>query len=206
MCKPRYPVEKEYEALRNELLLGKKYVFERPILIITAAFASAQLLKNDIAIYIAPIVIGLLSFNLWFTVNRLGSMARIVAYIQIILEDKEVSWFGWETSLRKYRKWLKIQNLNIRDIEINLESVYDNLGYYPVIFWVHIAANLFTAIFIILYTYIFSWIVWPIAIICILSMGLFTKYAYNHRPIVKIMEIEQNRKIWKDVLDNWNNL
>ena len=75
MSEPRYPEEKEYETLRAELLDGKKYVFERPILIITAALASVQLLEKGQAIYLTPIVIWLLSFNLWFTVNRIGSIA-----------------------------------------------------------------------------------------------------------------------------------
>jgi hypothetical protein len=45
---------------------------------------------------------GLLVFNFWFTINRLGSAARIVAYIQVVLEAGR-PWRGWETSLRSYR-------------------------------------------------------------------------------------------------------
>ncbi|MFH0728115.1 MAG: hypothetical protein V2B19_17460 [Pseudomonadota bacterium] len=207
MSEPRYPEEKEYETLRAELLDGKKYVFERPILIITAALASVQLLEKGQAIYLTPIVIWLLSFNLWFTVNRIGSIARIVAYIQLILEDKDALWFGWETSLRKYRKWLKNGNLNVRTIQINQEAVYDSLGYYPVIFYVHVAANFLTAGLSVAYALATpSVLAWLIVGIVLLSVGVFTLYASKNSPRMIRPQIEQNRKIWGDVLANWEAL
>ncbi|MCJ7481870.1 MAG: hypothetical protein MUO31_02785 [Thermodesulfovibrionales bacterium] len=207
MTAPRYSEEKEYETLRAELLGGKKYVFERPILIITAALASFQLLEKDHAIYLAPIVIWLLSFNLWFSVNRMGSIARIAAYIQLVLEDGDSQWFGWETSLRKYRKWLKNGNLNVKNIQINDDSVYDNLGYYPVIFYVHVFAIWLSTVLIIAYAVVSSSILTGIiACISLISSGIFTIYALKNSPRIIRPQIEQNRQIWKNVFKTWSTL
>ena len=172
---PRYSEDNEYETLRSELLEGKKYVFERPILIITAALASIQLLDNEQIIYLPPVVIWLLSFNLWFSVNRMGSIARIAAYIQLVLENEQSTWYGWETSLRKYRKWLKEKNLNVKKIKINDDSVYDSLGYFPVIFHVHLFANWLSALLSIIYAgYEPSATTCGIAAISMLSVCVFT--------------------------------
>jgi hypothetical protein len=59
MNEPRFTPEKEFETLRNELLQGKRYVFERPILIITASLAFIQFVDKQYAIYFPAIVIGL---------------------------------------------------------------------------------------------------------------------------------------------------
>ena len=207
MAEPRYTPEKEYETLRAELLDGKKYVFERPILIITAALASVQLVEKDHAIYLAPIVVWLLAFNLWFTVNRMGSIARIVAYTQLILEDKASPWFGWETSLRKYRKWLKSNKLKVQSVPITQEAVYDSLGYYPVIFSVHVATNWLIAILSIVYAFIApSRRGWVVAATVAVSVVVFTVYAIKSRPREIRPQIEQNRKIWSDVFANWDAL
>jgi hypothetical protein len=209
MPEPRYSPEKEYETLRAELLDGKKYVLGRPILIITAGLASVHLVENDHPIYLAPIIVWLLAFNLWFTVNRMGSMARIVAYIQLILEDKDSRWLGWETSLRNYRKWLKTGNLKVRSTPIEEVAVYDSLGYYPVIFLVHIAANLLTAALSVAYACASdspSIYAKPIAALVLISLGVFIVYAIKSRPSIIRPQIEQNRKIWADVFTNWSTL
>jgi len=127
MNEPRYNPDLEYETLRNELLQGKKYVFERPILIITGSFAIVQFIDKQYALYFPLVIIGLLFFNLWFTINGIDSMARIVGYIQLVLEDKDVKWHGWETSLRNYRKWLKGNDFQNKKIDINETVIYDNL-------------------------------------------------------------------------------
>lgn len=72
--------EKEYETLRQELSDNKKYVFERPLLIITAAFIFSDfVLETPFAMLFPILVIYLLLFNLKFTRNRLNSSARIVS-------------------------------------------------------------------------------------------------------------------------------
>lgn len=77
--------EKEYELLRNELNDNKKYVFERPLIIFTAACIFLDYISNTGYIMLFPcLIILLLLFNLHFTANRLNSNARIIAYIRYI--------------------------------------------------------------------------------------------------------------------------
>ncbi len=96
--------EAEYKALRDELIQAKGYVFERPIVIAALAVASTKFLEKPVLFVIPSLVAMVFLFNLWFSVNRLRSATRIVAYIQCVLEEKVVTWQGWETSLRHYRQ------------------------------------------------------------------------------------------------------
>ena len=80
---PCFKPDKEYDALRRELDEGKKYVFERPLLLITLGIASARFAeKEQYIIGISPMLIGLLFFNLWFTANRIQSMSRNITLLQ----------------------------------------------------------------------------------------------------------------------------
>ncbi len=205
MAGPTYSAEKEYETLRNELLDGRKYVFERPILIITVGLAMTQFVQEQYAVCFPLVIIGLLFFNLWFTVNRMSSVSRIVAYIQLVLENKDSKWYGWETSLIGYRKWLKAN----KEEKINLddEVIYDNLGYYPTIYWMHliitIGVFLILAIFTINY---FEWenVVW--SILTLIVLVVFISYAIKKRPENAKKLIEENRQIWKKVFEQWDEL
>lgn len=201
---PRYNAEKEYETLRNELLQSKQYVFERPILIITGSIAFIQFIDKQYAIYFPLIIIGLLSFNLWFTVNRMISMARIIAYIQLVLENKECKWFGWETSLRNYRKWLHLNQKSVDQIKIEDEAVYDNLGYYPTIFYMHIIVTIL--VFLILVIFSINHFESQNISLSLLTLGLlvlFIVYAIKKRPNKIKPQIEKNRQIWKMVFNDW---
>ncbi len=204
---PRYSVEKEYETLRSELLQGKQYVFERPILIITASIAFIQFVDKQYAIYFPSIIIGLLSFNLWFTVNRMSSMARIIAYIQLVLETDKSNWYGWETSLRNYRKWLKLNHKSVNQIQIENEAIYDNLGYYPTIFYLHIIVTIL--VFLILAIFSINHLKSSNILWSLLTLGfliLFISYAIKNRPNKTKPQIEKNRQIWKMVFNDWENL
>ncbi len=204
---PRYSVEKEYETLRSELLQGKQYVFERPILIITASIAFIQFVDKQYAIYFPSIIIGLLSFNLWFTVNRMSSMARIIAYIQLVLETDKSNWYGWETSLRNYRKWLKLNHKSVNQIQIENEAIYDNLGYYPTIFYLHIIVTIL--VFLILAIFSINHLKSSNILWSLLTLGfliLFIRYAIKNRPNKTKPQIEKNRQIWKMVFNDWENL
>jgi len=115
--------EKEYESLRNEINDNRKYVFERPLLIFSAAcifFDSVS--KTDYAILFPCLIVLLLLFNLHFTANRLNSNARIIAYIRLYIEKNQPSNYQWETFLNAYR--------------INGEN--KGLKYYPIIYYFHI--------------------------------------------------------------------
>ena len=100
----------EYKSLRDELRINRGFVFERPILILGAAatFAAASARsENFFAIALLPIPFLLaLWFNLWFTVNRLMSNSRIIAYIYLFLEvnsELKDKWKGWENALVAWR-------------------------------------------------------------------------------------------------------
>ncbi|MCD4655939.1 MAG: hypothetical protein K8S87_00195 [Planctomycetes bacterium] len=83
-----YSPADEYSTLRCEIIQGKKYVFERPLLIFTLSIAALNFMDKSLVAYLPAMAIGFIMFNLWFTVNRSKSTARIVAYIQIELEEK----------------------------------------------------------------------------------------------------------------------
>lgn len=199
----------EYDTLRDELNQSKKYVFERPLLI--AGLGIALLTAKDVQ-YGAPLLAlltGLLLFNHWFTVNRLMSAARIVAYIQVVLEGNTV-WRGWETSLREYRIWLKddVKAKNkIVDGELDQKAVPDALMYYPPIFQIHIAFVTLCVIAGFLLT-----IKQPNAInvgatvVLVLLAGGFGLGCWKWRPSKMRSLIERNIVIWKHVLDIKDNM
>ncbi|NQU39690.1 MAG: hypothetical protein HQ523_07035 [Lentisphaerae bacterium] len=64
-----YSPAAEYNSLRSELLQGKRYVFERRLLIVTLSLAGLNLIDKAYVAYLPPMAIGLLMFNLWFTVS-----------------------------------------------------------------------------------------------------------------------------------------
>jgi len=135
----------EYSTLRDELLQNKKYVFERPLLIITAAGIASVKLSGEPSLAFLPLllVIVLLS-NLWFTVNRLQSNARIIAYIAVVLESgSDAIWVGWENALRQHRMWSKRHTPEEQSAErlkyFDPCSVPDAMSFYPALWWLHLA-------------------------------------------------------------------
>ena len=197
----------EAETLRAELLEGKKYVFERPLLIITATIALLNLPDKSFAPFIPLTTISLLMFNLWFTVNRLKSISRISAYIQIELEEKLYKpWLGWESSLRHYRKWMKLNKKTLKNIlekNIDEESIPDALGFYPTIYLMHIIMVIFS-----LYSSIWlikSYPEFNSKFSNVISMLLFIPFcviSYHWRPSVLRNSIEEYRVIWIEIYKN----
>lgn len=194
------PVQ-EYQTLRQELLESKRYVFERPLLIATAGIAALSAVKGGYVPAVPLFMAIFLLFNFWFTVNRLHSAARIVAYIQLELEERSFgTWKGWETCLREYRKWLKKPTANI-DSELDQEAVPDALMYYPPIYRLHI--GIASLVMISSSVLAFSDRTW-LAIGCLtgtfLLIAWFFKAAYEYQPKLMRTGIERNRVIWKHVL------
>ena len=141
----------EYNGLRLELAENKKYVFERPLITISAGFAAFAIVGKDYWWFIPPVIIFLLLFSLKFTINRMESSARIVAYIQLFLE-REGAPFGWERFLRLYRivdNLLSKKNYHSlsKQIEIQIETQLEkytprNFGYYPIVRDFHLFSGL----------------------------------------------------------------
>jgi hypothetical protein len=137
----------EYETLRNELLQNKQYVFERPLIIITAAGVAAVQLSDKPSVLLLPILlITLLLINLWFTVNRLKSIARIAAYISVVLESAPKTWIGWESALREHRIWIKSHNPEEQEKilanHIKSEAIPDAMMFYGPLFLLHVVTVL----------------------------------------------------------------
>ena len=192
----------EYNTLRDELNQSKKYVFERPLIIVGAgaALLTSEGLKYGSAL--PTLLIGLLFFNLWFTVNRLKSASRIIAYIQVVLES-DTLWKGWETSLRLYRMWTK-NNPKFEKVverELNRKAVPDAMMYYPPIFQIHIAL-----VVVCLIAGFLLMIKQPDTInisanvIMVLLTGLYVRYCWKCKPSRMKSLIEQNIVIWEYAL------
>jgi hydrogenase-4 membrane subunit HyfE len=154
-----------------------------------------------------PIAIGLLMFNLWFTLNRMQSLARIVAYIQLELEEKAYGpWLGWETCLRHYRKWTKLNKLSVKGIiksKLEGDVVPGAAGYYPTIYLMHIVAVIVTSIGSLAYAIMNQGTTnLVMAIITCLLLLLFLVYASKHRPDKMRSYIEEDRIIWLEVFED----
>jgi len=188
----------EYQTLRDEILQSKKYVFERPLLIITVALASINFIEKPYIACFPPIAIGLLTFNLWFTVNRMKSIARIVAYIQLELEERRWQpWLGWETCLRYYRKWSK-QDQSKQD----QSPVPDTIGYYYTIFIMHVCAVLILFIFSLLEILNkFSWYTFIFFVFTVIACIVFFCFAFNWSPKKCLGMLEEERFRWRCIFE-----
>ena len=125
----------EFNALREELRINRKFIFERPLLIVGGAYAANALFKSTSpnSEFLGLIVVFILFYNLWFTINRLKSSARIIGFIKIFHESEyKYSWIGWESSLIKYRNYCKNNKEKINSIRkkyLNMEQ-YDTRRFY----------------------------------------------------------------------------
>jgi hypothetical protein len=203
---------REYDTLRNELLEAKRHVFERPLIIAALAAAGLQFLDKPFALVLPSIVALLTIFNFWFTMNRVQSANRIVAYIQLVLEPSaKLQWIGWESSLRKYRGWLKA-NPDARtfvDAQLDQTAVPDALMYYPALYYFHFAL-MFSALLASggLLIQQSNWWRFVFFLPTLLLAGQSMKYFTRWKPSRLRASIERNRVIWKNALgedriDSW---
>src|SRR5208337_5044944 len=124
----RFGPAQEYETLRHEFLEAKRYVFERPLAITALAGIAWHNTGGSQLIALAAAIAFVTLFNLWFTVGRVESGARIAAYIQLVLEpSSEIPWTGWESSLRENRKWLIGWDNNKRGLDKYIKENLDFL-------------------------------------------------------------------------------
>lgn len=194
----------EYQTLRQELLESKRYVFERPLVIAAAGIAALGAFEEGQAAPVPLVVTGLLLFNLWFTVNRLRSASRIVAYIQLQLEREPIApWRGWETALRDYRMWLKRHDAEaVARNEMEKDAIPDALMYYPAIHRLHLGI---ASLAIASTVYVLMRSPTPLSIACaggtILLAIWLSIHAVRYRPANMKDLIERNRVIWKQVLE-----
>jgi len=193
----------EYDTLRDELKQSRQYVFERPLLIVGVGVAllTAEGVRYGAAL--PALLTGLLLFNYRFTVNRLMSASRIIAYIQVSIEGKTV-WKGWETSLREYRIW-KEDNSEVEDrivkSEMNQKAAPHALMYYSLIYQIHVAFVVLCLIagFLLMLK---QPIVINIAatVVLVLLAGDFAQCCWKWKPSTMKSLIERNIVIWRHVL------
>ena len=194
----------EYETLRDELNQSKKYVFERPLFIVGVGVALLTAEGLEFGAALPMLLGGLLLFNFWFTVNRLMSASRIVAYIRVALEDDAVVWRGWETSLREYRIWIKDDSkrkIQIVESELEQKAVPDALMYYAPIYQMHIAFVLLCLIagFLLLIKDANATNIAAIVVL-VLVASVFAVYCCRWRPSKMRSLIERNVVIWQHAL------
>jgi hypothetical protein len=136
----------EYKFLRQEHENNRRFVFERPLVIVGATLAAAFSLSEKGLLGLLPVpFLAVLLFNLWFTFNRMESSARIVAYIQLVLEPSaRYQWMGWESSLRAYRAWVFEVEQGRRHEPLFNEEVaqVQAMGFYAPIFYFHLALGI----------------------------------------------------------------
>lgn len=157
MCEEKLKLEirsEEYRSLNEEHKKNREYIFERPLLIATLIAGLAQYIINiepeatqttQVMKIITLLFLSyLLYYNIAFTVKKLRSDARIIAYIQVYHENCSEHWIGWETSLRNYRHWMKD---NEKDLD-NLLKNYVQKEYVHAKDWFYIQIYRFHAIFI----------------------------------------------------------
>jgi hypothetical protein len=200
----------EYQSLREELLVAKKYVFERPLLILTLGAAVLAGGNKEYLVFVPVLMTGLLVFNLWFTVNRLRSAARIAAYIQLELEEKNAEkWVGWETALRRSRIWKKRTRKEDQELavaeKLQTDAIPDALMYYPAIYRLHIGLLL-----VVLGGAIAAFVAQQdtrslIGLLATLALaGWLVSYLIRWAPRDLSDLIEKNRAMWRIVLGETN--
>jgi hypothetical protein len=223
--RPLFNPSSEYESLRAEFLDGRKFVFERPILLITAAIAAFNFINNPIINFIPAILIALLIFNLWFTYNRYRSLARISAYINVVLEgDFFLPWIGWETYLRYQRIWLntltpeELANLLEKSPYYDRKNLSPGMMFYHAIFKFHkVIINSSVLVSVILCylnisnsTLKLDEILFPMAgVVATIAVYLKTKhYFQENAPSQLVGAIEKNRAMciytYEFIKENYN--
>ena len=202
----------EYETLRNELLENKKHLFERPIVIVAAAGVAAAQLKDNPHVLALPLfLVWILLVNLWFTINRLRSAARIAAYINIVIEPgSPVPWIGWENALRLHRIWNKRHGHaeKRRQIEqyIEFNAIPDAMTFYPVVLALHAVPIVFAATAAILFVGENSdKLAILMCVTTILSTFVFGAFVCLWRPAKMMDSIEIQRATWLAVLKEYGN-
>lgn len=208
--------EFEHKYLRAEIDANKSLVFERALLIVGAALAATIVPEAELTsrYFGAPILLAL-AFNLWFSVNRLKSNARIISYIQLVHESESISWEGWESALRLHRIFLKKCKDRLEEARKKYGAItqYDNISFYGPIFWFHVVMAFFIALFLSLLPWISDDL--PRSAITIeidgpiilntLGLMAFLVWSIKVRPESVKKSIEINRIIWEEVFDAFEN-
>ncbi len=68
---PCFGIHDEYNTLREELLQAKKYIFERPLVIVALGVGGIKIVPGAYWALLPLVLSGVLLYNFWFTANRI---------------------------------------------------------------------------------------------------------------------------------------
>jgi hypothetical protein len=202
----------EYKFLRQEHENNRKYVFERPLIIVVGMLTATLSFNGtgaDILRLLPILLLAVLWFNLWFTYNRLLSSARIVAYIQLVHETKKpISWIGWESALLAYREWISTSPKEQRAAVRNAPVRFDSFGFYLPTYYFHLlCATLFVALTLMQYGASDCQRQAPLSDLNVMwvlanatALLVFAATLTSYRPSKIRRAIAYNREIWMSVL------
>ncbi len=202
----------EYKALRQEHENNRKFVFERPLIIVLGMVAAFLGVKNGgekLLIFLPSLFLVILFFNLWFTFNRMKSSARIVTYIHLFHETEQNNHLiGWEKRLQDFRGWIKkdINQGEVNQIK-NSVSPSSSMEFYSPIFAFHLICGIVIMLMVFVHCinelqkYQYGITLWLGCHLVILAIFIrFAKLLFNPEDMKK--EIEVTRRIWIKVMGN----
>lgn len=137
----------EYNSIRNELLENKRFIFERPLVVVAGILVLLSSFKEPIVYLLSTVAIFLLIYNLNFSINRFKSSANMSAYISRFHEGDLISeWFGWENYLYYFRMFAN--DLKSKEFKLNLKHKFKKRIHSKYLFNYHriYKFHLFTAI------------------------------------------------------------
>jgi hypothetical protein len=125
----------ELTYLRDEHKQNRKYIFERALIITIVGVIFGKLVETEYLSVICTITVLFLTFNMWFIINRMKSSARIVAYINLFIEQEIYPLIGWEHFLSIYRK--TVDKETVKKIFKKVKSDYASNRFLSGIWWFH---------------------------------------------------------------------
>lgn len=201
-------VIEEYRSLRQELEVNRRFIFERPLLVVGGTLAATLgLSEKSVGGLLAVPFLIVLAFNLWFTFNRMQSNARIIAYLQLVHEGTDRrQWVGWENALRMYRIWqFRAQTLDPKSWYAPDKGQSDRIEFYKGIFRFHLALGFGVTALLILQPLrnLLAKPQWGWDAFCVVasvaSLLWFLWFSSSYRND-RTTTVERNRQIWSQVL------
>jgi hypothetical protein len=202
-------MQRELGFLRAEMDLNRKYIFERPLLIVAGGVTAAATLKELVGFEVLPLLlIVLMGYNLWFTYNRLQSNARIISYLQVVYTPAGFGrWVGWEAALLSFRKHGS-RSLRSRT-HLGWEPSDEQQGnrFYGPILSFHVAAVVLLTGFLLAQSELVAQpfhVVGPLQAstlgLTLLALVAFLVLSWFLRPGKVRFTIDESRNVWQKVL------
>ncbi|MGA7415588.1 MAG: hypothetical protein WBW33_34265, partial [Bryobacteraceae bacterium] len=187
---------------------NRKFVFERPLIIVVGTLAAALGPSEQGSLGLLPIpFLSILAFNLWFTFNRMESSARIVSYLSLVHEGTSptLPWVGWENALREYRLWLyRVRSGGEPQPSKTGIDQFDSMRFYAPIYAFHLILGVIVTAILLTQSLALQSVlagrynlwgalsVWA----SVVSLAAYCLLFVRFRPMKIRHKIELNRRIW----------